>query len=93
MFDSVGFHVGQSVNIGSRPEQHIKEAEKTGRSLWKQNAEISVRIPVPGSKAALDKMEQYVLEAIRDACETLYNVPTRLAAPPSVMNCSPSSRN
>jgi hypothetical protein len=28
---------------------------------------------VPGGKAALDKMEQYVIEAIRDAGETLYN--------------------
>jgi RHS repeat-associated protein len=50
LFDGVGFYVGQSVDIDNRLKQHIKEAEKTGRNLWKQNAKILARIPVPGAR-------------------------------------------
>ena len=68
-----GLYVGQSADIDRRIQQHIDEAVKYGKNLWKANAQVLARIPVPGGKAALDKMEQLVVDVLRKTGHTLFN--------------------
>jgi RHS repeat-associated protein len=70
---SGGLYVGQSVDIDNRLKQHIDEAVKEGKNLWKANAKILARFPVPGGKEALYKVEQLVMDILEKAGHELLN--------------------
>ncbi|SFG91026.1 RHS repeat-associated core domain-containing protein [Duganella sp. CF458] len=68
-----GLYVGQSVDIDNRLKQHIDEAVKQGKNLWKANAKILMRFNVPGGKEALYKVEQLVMDILEKSGHELLN--------------------
>ncbi|WP_057245511.1 RHS repeat-associated core domain-containing protein [Duganella sp. Root198D2] len=70
---SGGLYVGQSVGIENRLQQHIDEAVKKGKNLWKANAKILMRFNVPGGKEALFKVEQLVMDILEKSGHDLLN--------------------
>lgn len=68
-----GLYVGQAGNIDTRFKQHVAEAVENTNKAWKANAQIIARIPVPGGREALFKVEQLFKDILEQAGHQLLN--------------------
>ena len=69
-----GLYVGQTAReFEKRLAEHIDEAVKSAEKLWKANAKIIAKIPIPGVGQALDKAEQLIIDILRRDGHELLN--------------------